>query len=69
MLNNNKVKSFATRLRAASLAEYLLKNGIPCSVSQAKWTNKRLPPPRVEVFVSDDNLTRALQLAEETGTW
>ena len=53
------VARFATSLRAASLAEELANAGIPASISQPRWTNKRLPPPKFEVEVAAADADRA----------
>lgn len=54
--------SFATRMRAESLFEDLCKAGIQATIVQPKWTNKRLPPPKVEVLVSEADYERALEV-------
>jgi len=46
------LKRFATSLRASSLIDDLRTVGIEAHTVQAKWTNKKLPPPRIEVVVS-----------------
>lgn len=48
----HQVATFVTGLRAASLVEDLKKAGIAATTVQPKWTNKRLPPPRIAVMVA-----------------
>lgn len=63
--NNNlteTVATFATGMRAASLREDLAKAGISSIAIQPKWTNKRLPPPRVEVKVAAIDAERAKEV-------
>ena len=53
-MNNTVIlKQFATGLAAASLVSDLAAAGIVKGVttSQEKWTNKRLPPPKIAVNV------------------
>ena len=59
------IAKFATGMRAASLAEDLLNAGIKATVVQAKWTNKRLPPPRIEVCVAESDLEAAAVVLRE----
>jgi hypothetical protein len=54
------IAKFATGMRAASLVEDLAKAGIKAEKTQAKWTNKRLPPPRIEVSVEEKDQEAAL---------
>lgn len=59
------LKRFATSLRASSLIDDLRLVGIRASAVQSKWTNKKLPPPRIEVVVSAaDAEARAEAIAE-----
>lgn len=63
--NNNlteTVATFATGMRAASLREDLTAAGIASIAVQPKWTNKRLPPPRVEVKVAAIDAARAKEV-------
>ncbi len=63
--NNNlteTVATFATGMRAASLREDLAAAGISSIAVQPKWTNKRLPPPRVEVKVAAIDAARAKEV-------
>lgn len=55
---------FATTLRADSLLEDLDKAGIGASFLRPRWTEKRLPPPMVEVSVKDDDYDAAKQVLE-----
>jgi len=65
MTNNNRanrtatLESFATGMRAASLVHDLAKEGIMADTFQAKWTNKRLPPPRIEVRIDPADMEKA----------
>ena len=59
------IAKFATSMRAASLAEDLVKAGIKATIAQAKWTNKRLPPPRIEVSVDESDLEAAAVVLRE----
>ncbi len=45
------LKTFATSMRAASLLDDLTAVKLAASLVQPKWTNKRLPPPKVEVWI------------------
>jgi hypothetical protein len=49
-------------MRAASLIEDLGKAGIGATQSQAKWTNKRLPPPRIEIRVAEADAEAAAKV-------
>jgi hypothetical protein len=43
-----------TALRAARLCEVLTEAGIKANYLVPKWTNKRLPPPRIEIHAEID---------------
>lgn len=51
--------SFATSMRATSLAEDLNTARIAAEIVKPKWINKRLPPPRVEVRIDEADADRA----------
>lgn len=51
--------SFVTGMRAASLVEDLEKAGIKSQTFTPKWTNKKLPPPKVAVVVHSSDLKAA----------
>jgi len=53
------IATFVTGMRAASLIEDLGKAGIIGQTFQPKWTNKRLPPPRIEVKVAESDVEAA----------
>lgn len=53
---------FATEMRAYSFAEMLENNGVPAMVHVQEWTNKRLPPPRVEVMIQAADAKEAADL-------
>jgi hypothetical protein len=59
------VATFATGMRAASLREELAKAGISSIAVQPKWTNKRLPPPRMEVKVAAIDAARAKEVVTQ----
>lgn len=59
------VSTFATGMRAASLIEDLTKAGIKAIAIQPKWTNKRLPPPRIEVKVAESDVPTAAKILAE----
>lgn len=63
-----KLASFATSMRAHSLAEALRAVNIACNVDQPKWTNKRLPPPKVEVHVTEADSAKAQAVLVEFNT-
>lgn len=54
------IATFATMLRASSLCDDLMTE---CNIlawwSSPKWTNKKLPPPNVQVSVNELNAERA----------
>lgn len=53
------IATFATGMRAASLVEHLAGKGIAAHAVHPKWTNKRLPPPRIEVLVAPEDVDAA----------
>lgn len=57
------VMKFALSLRANSLVDHLKANSIESTVTRPKWTNKRLPPPKIEVTVDDEDYPEAKALA------
>ena len=59
-----KLATFATGMRAASLIEDLAKAGIAANAVQPKWTNKKLPPPRVEILVTGTDFAAASSVLE-----
>lgn len=59
------IAKFATGMRAASLVEDLQKAGISATKIQAKWTNKRLPPPRIEVQVAASDVEAAQAVVKQ----
>jgi len=59
------VATFATSMRAASLIEDLAAVGIKATSAQPKWTNKKLPPPRVEVRVATADTEAAKVVVEQ----
>ena len=63
--NTKTIATFATGMRAASLIEDLAKAGIEATKFQPKWTNKRLPPPRIEVKVAEADAAAASQVVAE----
>lgn len=54
-----KIAEFATGLRAASFTEALADRLIESSTVQPRWTNKRLPPPRIQVLVAETDVEAA----------
>lgn len=64
-MNTKTIATFATGMRAASLLEDLRKTGIAASTVQAKWTNKKLPPPRIEVRVAEADVDAAKAVLAE----
>lgn len=58
-MENVKLATFVTGMRASSLVEALAVAGIKASAVQPKWTNKKLPPPKIEVLVQDSDLETA----------
>ena len=62
------IAQFATGLRAASLVEDLATAGITSQTSAPKWTNKKLPPPRIAVTTAPEDAARATELYKEWNT-
>lgn len=58
------VAKFALAIRAESLVEELDRADIVAESFQPRWTNKRLPPPSVEVRVSTKDRDAALTIVE-----
>ena len=59
------VATFAISMRAASLIEDLAAAGIKAVMAQPKWINKKLPPPRVEVWVAAKDADAAKVVVEQ----
>lgn len=58
-----KLAAFATKIGAIGFVEALQEGGVSESCTIApKWTNKKLPPPRVEVHVCILDADRAREI-------
>lgn len=54
------IATFATMLRASSLCDDLMTEcNILAFVERPKWSNKKLPPPNVQVQVNEMDADRA----------
>ena len=59
------IAKYALSLKAANLIEDLEKAGIGARYIQPKWTNKKLPPPKVEVQVKESDVAAAMIVLKE----
>jgi hypothetical protein len=55
----------ATGMRAAGLLDSLIAAGIYSRMEHPKWRDKRLPPPRVQVWVAAEQVVRAKEVLAE----